>query len=175
MDTRSLVQGWIAFLVCAACLACAVDTSAASVRASTNAGPWPPSRAPSLLIQLSENSVTFPPSAAPGVVAASAPVGLQVFSTYPSWRVVIQASALTGDVGTLPPDRLLVRHDLSQEAVHPVAGAGYQSLDEARVVAYGGPTGAVVSNTLSFALIVEWTDRPGQYTGTIQFTSLVEP
>jgi hypothetical protein len=119
--------------------------------------------------------VAFPATGLPGVVASSTPVTLQVISTYASWRVVMQASALTSETGALPAARLLVSHDLSRQAVHPVAGAGYQSLDEPRVVAYGGPTGAVVNNTLSFALIVDWTDRPGHYTGTIQLTSLVEP
>ncbi|HUT73934.1 MAG TPA: hypothetical protein VM221_03750 [Armatimonadota bacterium] len=128
-----------------------------------------------ILIQLTDNALNFPAIAVPGIATAPAPISVEVISTYPSWRVVVQASELAGDAATLPAGRLLVSHHLSTESSHPLAGAGFQSLDEPRVVAYGGPAGAVVSNTLSFSLIVDWTDRPGTYVGTIQFTSLVEP
>ena len=148
MSGGRAILRWVALLASATCLFLTTWAHAGRVDMPSEPGAWRAGRAPSILIQLSDNALNFPALPTPGIAAAPAAVSLAVISTYGSWRVVAQASDLAGDVGALPASRLLVNHNLSTQAWYPLAGAGFQSLDEHRVVAYGGRGGAVVSNTL---------------------------
>jgi len=113
-----------------------------------------------------QNIIRF--EAAGGVWDVAALDKLYVFvAANTRWRATAQATALTGDAGVLPADRLSARHWYS--------GGQYVNLSAPLPVASGGRQVLRLVNTLYFRAHLEPADRAGTYHGTLQFTGLIAP
>ncbi len=130
---------------------------------------------PCLTIELSDNLVSFSADRGPGVYDADKAVDVQVATNYGSWTVNCSATALANATGSIPASRIFTSNDNTLSASDEGAGAAYVSMGVERLVAAGGPQSLTVVNTLRFRLKTDWTDRPGQYAGTVSFTYLASP
>jgi len=130
---------------------------------------------PCLTIELSDNLVSFHVDKGPGVYDADRVVDVRVATNYGSWTVNCSASALTCAAGSIPASRIFASHTGTLTSPDEGASATYVNMGIERAVATGGPQALAVANTLRFRLKTDWTDRPGQYTGTVSFTYLAAP
>lgn len=130
---------------------------------------------PSLTIELSENVVAFHADRGPGVYDADREVEVQVATNCTAWTVNCSASPLVGAAGEMPASRIFIASQNTIASPDVGAGASYESMGAEKLVASGGPQALALANTLRFRLQTEWTDRPGQYTGTVSFTYLATP
>jgi len=130
---------------------------------------------PCLTIELSDNLVSFSADRGPGVYDADRAVDVQVATNYGSWTVNCSATALANAAGSIPANRIFTSNNNTLSAPDEGAGAAYVNMGVERLVASGGPQSLAVVNTMLFRLKTDWTDRPGQYAGTVSFTYLASP
>lgn len=167
-------QIWPVFALAAAALA----ANSTRVRADVQPGPVLnvfASLGPCLTIELSENVISFHADRGPGTYDADRAVDVRVATNYGSWTVNCSATALTGPSGVIPAARLFTLNNNTLTSSDAGAGTAYENMGPEKLVATGGPQALAVVNTMWFRLKTEWTDRPGQYTGTVSFTYLASP
>lgn len=130
---------------------------------------------PCLTIELSDNAINFHADQGPGVYDADKQIDVSVATNYGTWTVNCSASPLVGAAGDISPDQVFTSNNNTLSSPDVGAGATYESMDVEKLLATGGPQPLTVVNTLHFRLKTDWTDRPGQYTGTISLTYLATP
>lgn len=130
---------------------------------------------PSLGIELSDTAIDFHADQGPGVYDADKEIDVSVATNYGSWTVHCVASPLVAQVGEIPPSRLFTSNSNTLGSPDSGAGPAYENMGSEKLVATGGPQPLAVANTMRFRLLTDWTDRPGQYTGTIAFTYIATP
>mgnify|MGYP005855433245 CR=1 FL=1 len=130
---------------------------------------------PCLTIELSDNAISFHADRGPGAYDADKMIEVRVATNYGSWTVNCAATPLTGALGEIPPSRLFTSNNNTLSSPDEGAGPTYENMGGEKLVASGGPQALSLVNTMRFRLKTEWTDRPGQYTGTVSFTYLATP
>ena len=130
---------------------------------------------PSMTIELSDNVINFHADEGPGTYDADKAIDVSVATNYGAWTLNCSASPLVGTPGEIPPQRLFTSNNNTLSSPDEGAGATYENMGAQKLVAQGAPQALAVVNTLRFRLKTEWTDRPGQYNGTVSFTYLATP
>jgi len=130
---------------------------------------------PCLTIELSDNVISFHADQGPGVYDADKEIDVSIATNYGSWTVNCSATPLVASAGEIPPERMFTSNNQTLSSPDEGAGATYENMGPEKLVASGGPQALAVVNTMRFRLLTEWTDMPGQYTGTVSFTYLATP
>jgi len=130
---------------------------------------------PSMTIELSDNIINFRADEGPGVYDADKAIDVSVATNSGSWTLNCSASPLVGTPGEIPPQRLFASNNNTLSSLDEGAGAAYENMGAQKLVASGGPQALTVANTMRFRLKTEWTDKAGQYSGTVSFTYLATP
>jgi hypothetical protein len=105
-------------------------------------------------------------AAGPGTHDSDQEVVLVVHSNSVAWTIATEATALTGEEGTLPAEHVFVRGPATVLATDAGGGAGFVSLSAPKVVASGTAKGWV-QIPVEFRLQTTNDDRVGFYTGQI--------
>lgn len=129
-------------------------------------------------IILSPDKITLCADNMPGICDAQ-PVDIIVMSEYKHWSIHCEMDSSLTRVekkNSIPPDRIYINTPYSSQKDQG-AGAGYEALNQRRLVAQGSFTApmAVRVSTLKLRLVTTWDDLPGTYTGHILFTYLTHP
>jgi hypothetical protein len=120
--------------------------------------------------------VTFYATGGPDAYFASNRVVLVVSTNLGGWGILCQASPLTSEHGEILGDRVFARSDYTDSKNLPDegAGVGFVSLGAPRVVGVGSET-EQLELALDFKLLTDYSDRAGNYAGTIVFSYMAAP
>ncbi len=122
---------------------------------------------PQLQIEINPTSVEIGTTGEPGEFHAETPIAVRVASNCGDWTVKCEATPLVSDVGAIPPERILVKHDGTSGA--------WVSMGGEQIIAQGHAQPPALVNTLFVGVQTQWADRPGRYIGQLNFSYLVTP
>ena len=122
---------------------------------------------PQLKIEINPTSVQISAAGEPGDFHSDTPVTVSVASNCQDWTVKCAATPLVSAAGTVPNSRVLLKHQGTSGA--------WVSMATEQIIAQGHPQAPGAVNTLFVGVKTEWSDRPGTYTGQLNFSYLVTP
>jgi hypothetical protein len=110
----------------------------------------------------------------PGIHDSDQEVVLVVHSNSSAWTIATEATALTGEEGTLPAGHVFMRGPATVLAADAGGGPGFVSLSSPQVVATGTKRGWI-EIPVEFRLQTINSDRVGFYTGQIYVDYFATP